>query len=223
MTSVVVFGLSVAMIILLLVIYFATTRQERKGQVAMPPPMSSPPPEEGRGMPVSSPVRVGSDIPDPRTIKVNDTIECPGVHARVYGALHLSWRGRQWTQYLLDDGPRRRSTWLAVEELQPSTASDQHAMVQVLLWTAVPTQGMVPAKSMLIMEGVEFHPVERGTAAFRAEGDTGFPERGLMDFAQYRADDGRILCFERVQGEPWTAAYANPLPPGSITIERAPI
>ena len=35
-----------------------------------------------------------------------------------------------------------------------------------------------------------------------------------MDYADYRAADGRRLSFERVQGQPWTAAYALPLPPG---------
>nr|BFE83428.1 hypothetical protein GCM10020093_060290 [Planobispora longispora] len=66
---------------------------------------------------------------------------------------------------------------------------------------------------------MEFFPGERGTAAFRSEGFTGMPERGLLDFADYRATDGRLLSFERVQGEPWASAYAQ-LPPGSIVIEK---
>jgi hypothetical protein len=90
--------------------------------------------------------------------------------------------------------------------------------LEVLLWTDVPTEGMIPARSMLIMEGVEFFPLERGTAAFRSEGSTGVPDRGLLDFADYRAGDGRLLSFERIQGASWTASYAQPLAPGSITI-----
>jgi hypothetical protein len=81
---------------------------------------------------------------------------------------------------------------------------------------------MVPAKHMLIVEGIEFHPIERATAAFRSEGMTGMPDRGLLDFADYRADDGRLLSFQRVQGGQWTSAYARPLTPGSIRVERLP-
>ncbi|MFC6895798.1 DUF4178 domain-containing protein [Nonomuraea dietziae] len=128
----------------------------------------------------------------------------------------MSWQGRQWIEYMLDDGSRR-PVWLSVEVRQGLVSTDPPHL-EVLLWTIVPTQGMIPAKSMLIMEGVEFFPIERGTAAFRSEGETGRPERGLLDFADYRAADGRLLSFERVQGERWTASYAQPLPPGSITI-----
>lgn len=64
--------------------------------------------------------------------------------------------------------------------------------------------------------------VERGTAAFRSEGNTGLPERGLLDFADYRTGDGRLLSFQRVQGGQWEASYARPLTPGSIRVDRLP-
>ncbi|MFC7592769.1 DUF4178 domain-containing protein [Nonomuraea antimicrobica] len=163
---------------------------------------------------MSVPGDVGTDYADPRTIQVGDRIEVHGSPARVLGATHVSWQGRQWTEFLLRDGSRRHQ-WLSIEVL----AGDPPHL-EVRLWTDVPTEGMVPAKSMLIMEGMEFFPVERGTAAFRSEGDTGLPERGLLDFADYSASDGRLLSFERIQGRSWTAAYAQPLPPGSITIVR---
>ena len=235
MTSMVVLGLSIALVLLLLGAFLATLRQDRRGRAGTPPPAvgtapaESPMPAPTSG-PVSAPVpapstvppnmppnvtgQVGADYTDPRTLRVGDRIEVQGSPARVLGAMHVSCQGQQWTEFLLRDGARRRQ-WLSVEV----QAGDPPHLV-VLLWTEVPTQGMVPAKHMLIMEGVEFFPVERGTAAFRSEGDTDYPDRGLLDFADYRAGDGRLLSFERVQGGSWTASYAQPLPPGSISIIR---
>ncbi|MFG1704008.1 DUF4178 domain-containing protein [Nonomuraea sp. M3C6] len=213
MTSMVVLGLSIATVLLLLGAFLATLRQDRKGRPSAPPaevaPIETPLPA-----PVSAAEHAGTDYTDPRTIRVGDRIEVHGSPARVLGAMHISWQGQQWTEYLLRDAARRLQ-WLSVEVL---AGDPPHLEVQ--LWTDVPTQGMVPAKSMLIMEGVEFFPIERGTAAFRSEGDTGNPDRGLLDFADYRAADGRLLSFERIQGRSWTASYAQPLPPGSITIVR---
>jgi hypothetical protein len=215
MTSMVVLGLSIALILLLLGAFWATLRQDRRGRTSTPPPavevaaIEAPLPA-----PVSVPGHAGTDYTDPRTIRVGDRIEVHGSPARVLGAMHISWQGQQWTEYLLRDGSRRLQ-WLSVEA---HDGDPPHLEVQ--LWTDVPTQGMVPAKSMLIMEGVEFFPIERGKAAFRSEGDTGNPDRGLLDFADYRASDGRLLSFERIQGSTWTASYARPLPPGSISIIR---
>ncbi|WP_250906419.1 DUF4178 domain-containing protein [Nonomuraea sp. NEAU-A123] len=215
MTSVVVLGLSVATVLLLLGAFLATMRQDRKGRTtAQPVEVASI--EAPLPAPVSMPGYAGSDYADPRTIKVGDRIEVHGSPARVLGAMYISWQGMQWTEFRLRDGSRRLQ-WLSVEVLQ-GTAEGEPSHLEVLVWTEVPTEGMIPAKSMLIMEGVEFFPLERGTAAFRSEGNTGYPERGLLDFADYRASDGRLLSFERVQGSRWTASYARPLPPGSISI-----
>ncbi|MFC4587419.1 DUF4178 domain-containing protein [Sphaerisporangium corydalis] len=166
---------------------------------------------------LARPVILDPDYLDPRTIKVGDVIDRQGVRSRVLGALHLSWQGDQRIEYLLSEGSSHYQ-WLSVQEREGTMGEPSH--LEVFLWTPVPTQGMVPAKSMLIMEGVEFSPIERGTAAFRSEGTTGYPERGLVDFADYRASDGRLLSFNRVQGQAWTAAYAQPLSPGSINVER---
>lgn len=215
MTALVVLGLSIATVVLLLGAFLATMRQDRKARTTAPPPevalVENPMPA-----PVVAPGHVGSDYVDPRTIKVGDRIEVHGSGSRVLGAMHVSCQGQQWTEYLLNDRSRQVK-WLSVEVRHGLAAGDPPHL-EVLLWNDVPTQGMVPAKSMLIMEGVEFFPIERGTAAFKSEGDTGHPDRGLLDFADYRAADGRLLSFVRVHGGPWTASYAQPLPPGSITI-----
>lgn len=79
---------------------------------------------------------------------------------------------------------------------------------------------MIPARTTLSVEGIDFFPVDRGTAAFRGEGVTSMPERGLLDFADYRAADGRLLSFERIQGGQWSSSYAQPVPPGAIAFER---
>ncbi|WP_327089529.1 DUF4178 domain-containing protein [Nonomuraea sp. NBC_01738] len=217
MTSWVVLGLSIATVLLLLGAFVATMRQDRKGRTSAPQAEVAPA-EPPLAAPVrTEPTHVVAGYDDPRDIRVGDRVEIHGTRMRVLGALHVSLQGKTWTELLLQDRARRTSQWLSVEVRQGLVTGDPPHL-EVLLWTEVPTQGMVPAKSMLIMEGVEFFPVERGTAAFRSEGDTGRPERGLMDFADYHAADGRLLSFERVQGTPWTASYAQPLPPGSIVI-----
>lgn len=213
MTSMVVLGLSIATVLLLLGAFLVTVRHDRKGRTSAPP-VEVAPVETPLAAPVGAPGHAGTDYTDPRTIRVGDRIEVLGSPARVLGALHISWQGHEWVEFLLRDASRRFQ-WLSVEA---HAGDPPHLEVQ--LWTDVPTQGMVPAKSTLIMEDVEFFPMERGTAAFRSEGDTGLPERGLLDFADYRASDGRLLSFERVQGRSWTASYAQPLPPGSIAITR---
>ncbi|WP_049562193.1 DUF4178 domain-containing protein [Nonomuraea sp. SBT364] len=220
MTSMVVLGLSIATVLLLLGAFLATLRQERKGRTTAPP-VEAAPVEPPLPAPVSEPAHAGADYTDPRTIKVGDKIEVYGAPARVLGAMHLSWQGKQWIEYRLRDSARRVQ-WLSVEMRQGLAAGDP-PFLEVLLWTGVPTQGMVPARSSLVMDDVEFHPLDRGTVAFRSEGDTDAPDRGLLDFADYRATDGRLLSFERLQGQSWTACYAQPLPPGSISIvSRAP-
>lgn len=208
-SALVVLGLSVATVILLLGAFLATMRQGRDRRAARPAPAQP-------AAPVPAPVATPTFI-DPRTFRVGDRIEVHGAPWRVLGALHVSWQGQQWTEYFIEDSLRRYQ-WLSVE-VRHGLASGDAPHLEVLLWTEVPTQGMVPAKSMLIMEGVEFFPIERGTAAFKAEGEaSGHPERGLLDFADYRAADGRLLSFNRVQGSQWTAAYAHPLPPGSVSL-----
>ncbi|MER6579352.1 DUF4178 domain-containing protein [Nonomuraea sp. NPDC001023] len=217
MTSMVVLGLSIATVLLLLGAFLATMRQDRRGRSSAPPsPAEVAPVETPLPAPVETPGHAGADYADPRTIQVADRIEVHGSPYRVLGAMHVSWQGRQWIEYLLRDVARRR-LWLSVE-VREGKAAGEASHLEVLLWTEVPTQGMVPAKSMLIMEGVEFFPIQRGTAAFRSEGETGNPERGLLDFADYHASDGRLLSFDRIQGHAWSASYAQPLPPGSITI-----
>ncbi|WP_329085790.1 MULTISPECIES: DUF4178 domain-containing protein [unclassified Streptosporangium] len=215
----VILGLSVATLVLLFVAFFATTRQdteagesERSGETPLPSVEAAQPPAQ------PSTGHVGIDYPDPRTIKVGDTIECRGVRSRVLGALYLSWQGSQWTEYLLDDGTRRYQ-WLSIQ-MRAGLAAGDPPHLEVLLWTPVPTEGMIPAKATLSVEGVDFFPVDRGTAAFRGEGVTSMPERGLLDFADYRAADGRLLSFERLQGKRWSASHAQSLAPGTIRIEK---
>ncbi|MEV0622860.1 DUF4178 domain-containing protein [Nonomuraea sp. NPDC050404] len=212
-TSMVVLGLSIATVLLLLGAFWATLRQDRKGRDSAPPAEVAAI-EPPLAAPVSVHAHAGADYTDPRTIRVGDRIEVHGSPARVLGAMHISWQGQQWVEYLLRDA-NRRLQWLSVE-----VRAGEPPHLEVQLWTDVPTEGMVPAKSMLIMEGMEFFPIDRGTVAFRSEGDTGNPDRGLLDFADYRAADGRLLSFERIQGRSWTASYAQPLPPGSIAIVR---
>ncbi|WP_030451834.1 DUF4178 domain-containing protein [Herbidospora cretacea] len=200
MTTAVVLGLCLAAVVVVLFAYFATARREGRGRARA-------------AVEVETDLFDEYDYFDPRTLQVGDTATVEGTRYKAIGALHLMRQGDEWTEHLLDDGSRRVH-WLSVQELPEG--------LEVMLWTPVQAQGMVPAKSMLIMEGVEFFPGDRGTVAYRAEGMTGLPERGLLDFADYRAHDGRLLSFQRVQGGQWVASYASPLTPGSIQVDRKP-
>lgn len=215
MATAVVLVLSLATLVVVVGAFIASSRQKNRS----PAPIKAPA-QHGHDGDAGS---VSADDPgyfDPRTIRVGDTAYVQAARLQVLGALHLGRQGEQWTEYLLDDGTRRYQ-WLSVKE-RPGPAGGGAAHLEVVLLTEVPTQGMVPAKHMLIMEGIEFYPVDRGTAAFRSEGITGFPDRGLLDFAEYRASDSRQLSFRRFQGGKWTSCYAHPLPPGSISVERRP-
>ncbi|WP_432926108.1 DUF4178 domain-containing protein [Microbispora sp. CA-135349] len=209
---VIVLGLATVVVVLGAIVRSAAARRTRARE-----PVRTPPAAPGR-LPLSAPV-ADADFFDPRTIRVGDTVYVDAARYRAVGALHCTMQGEKWTEYLLDEGARRHN-WLSIEERPGTQGESLH--LEVLLWTDVPTQGMVPARHMLIVDGVEFAPIERGTAAFRSEGNTGLPERGLLDFADYRAGDGRLLSFQRVQGGQWEAAYARPLTPGSVRVDRMP-
>ncbi|MFC0865781.1 DUF4178 domain-containing protein [Sphaerimonospora cavernae] len=196
--------------------FVASSRQKNRAPAPIPVPPSPDDTERGDGGGSAN----EPDYFDPRTIRVGDTVYVQAARLRVLGALHLGLQGDQWTEYLLDDGTRR-AQWLSVKE-RPGPAEGVPGHLEVMLWTEVPTQGMVPAKHMLILEGVEFYPFDRGTASFRSEGTTGFPDRGLLDFADYRAADGRHLSFQRFQGGRWVSSHAHPLPPGSISVAGLP-
>ncbi|MBE3011430.1 DUF4178 domain-containing protein [Microbispora sp. NEAU-D428] len=211
MTTAIVIVLGLATVVVVLGA-FATARRTRAREPVRTPPAA--PGESPPRDPAADP-----DFFDPRTIRVGDTVYVEAARYRAVGALHCTMQGEKWTEYLLDEGARRYN-WLSVEERPGKEGEPLH--LEVLLWTDVPTQGMVPARHMLIVDGLEFYPIERGTAAFRSEGTTGLPERGLLDFADYRAGDGRLLSFQRVQGGQWEASYARPLTPGSIRVDRLP-
>src|SRR5690606_41692235 len=94
----------------------------------------------------------GVDYPDPRPRRVGDKSDGLGSPVRVLGALRVSWQGQQWVEYRLRDSARRIQ-WLTVE-MRQGQGPDQPPHLEVLLWTDVPTQGMIPARSSLIMDDV---------------------------------------------------------------------
>ncbi|WP_433416172.1 DUF4178 domain-containing protein [Microtetraspora malaysiensis] len=211
MTAAVVLSLSVATLVVVLGAVLAAVRS---GRSRAPSAEAA---KQGAAKQGAAKPDAGPEYFDPRTIKVGDTVHCAGVRFHTVGALQLARQGERRTEYLLDDG-NRHYQWLSVEELREQGAGEA-GHLEVLLWTTVPTEGMVPAKSTLTMDGAEFSPVRRGTVAFRAEGTTGMPDRGLLDYVLYHGNDGRLLAFRRPQGGGWAASYAHPLPPGSIRVE----
>ncbi|RJL33440.1 DUF4178 domain-containing protein [Bailinhaonella thermotolerans] len=195
--SLVVIALSSATFLVVTVAWLTVRAQDRDP----PPHEAAPPPPEPEPVPRG---------PDPRGIGIGDVIDCQGARWFVIGVLHMEDGDQRWREFLLDDGAGHY-TWLTVEQ--------RGGGLEVVLWMDAPSQGMIPPQRTVLIDGVEYVPVERGTAAFRSEGSTGHADSGWIDYADYRSPEGRYLSFERVRGRtPWTASYGRPLPPGSIAI-----
>ncbi|WP_460861850.1 DUF4178 domain-containing protein [Nocardiopsis coralliicola] len=163
---------------------------------------------------------VGASGGDPLALRVGDMVEFGAERGWVRGTLRLSEGGSDWAEHFihLDDrygtadevpggsGPRR---WLSVEA-DPD--------VQMALWTGRPEADLAPGPRTLDFEGRTYRLSERGTAAYRSEGTTGLRAQGGMDYADYEADDGALLAFERFDHGRWEAATGAPVHAGDVLI-----
>ena len=125
-----------------------------------------------------------------RGIRVGDVIGLDGAMWTVEGTLRLYEDGFVWREHLLSEGGRR--LWLSVEE-------DEDGL-SVIRWDRTDPGGLTPDGQSVTLEGVEYELEERGTAAYTAEGATGTPASGSMEYADYRGA-GRVLGFERYTRE----------------------
>jgi Domain of unknown function (DUF4178) len=114
----------------------------------------------------------------------------------VRGTLVLTEKERSWRELYLDDraGDQR---WLAVEG------------PRITLWSEPGEVGGLPVETgadrlpdlpTLHVDGVTYARQVSGTATFRVEGSTPFAETGWLEYADYRADDGRYLALELFDG-----------------------
>jgi len=106
----------------------------------------------------------------------------------VRGEIRFDEDGYVWTEYHLDAGADVR-TWLSVD-LSDGT--------DVGFWNAVEAPGdLAPSGGAVTFEGRTYKKVESGSASFTSTGTTGLPATGRAEYADYKAEGGRLLAFER--------------------------
>ena len=153
---------------------------------------------------------VGEVAGDPRALKAGDMVEYLGVRYFVRGSLRLREGGFRWDEHLLEaDTTAGRKVWVSVEE-DPD--------LEVVLWNEVDVGDLVPDRSTITFDGVEYRRDEHGSAEYRSEGTTGLGDSGQVEYADYEASGGRYLSFERFGGGPWEAGVGERVPRGTMTI-----
>lgn len=152
---------------------------------------------------------------DPRGLRAGDLVEYLGERYFVRGSLRLRQGGYTWSEHFLDtvseDGGGRR--WISVEE-DPD--------LEVTLWEPYRAAELSPGARSLTVEGVTYQRTEHGTADYRAEGTTGVPPTGRVEYADFEGPGSRGLAFERFLGADgsgtWEASLGERVPNGTLVI-----
>ena len=106
----------------------------------------------------------------------------------VRGEITFNEDGYVWTEYHLDAGSDVR-TWLSVD-LSDGT--------DIGFWNAIDAPGdLAPGGGSVTHDGRTYKKVESGKATFTSVGTTGLPAVGKAEYADYKAEGGRLLSFER--------------------------
>ena len=127
------------------------------------------------------------DVYDPHGIGVGDVVTYAGIDHVVRGTIVLQEGGMTWREHLLDGSTGRR--WLTVE--------DDEGELEMTLSMRREGTGLVPDGEVVLDERVH-HQIERGRATYTAEGTTGTPESGAVDYADYATRDRTgLIAFER--------------------------
>jgi hypothetical protein len=131
----------------------------------------------------------------------------------VRGEIRFDEDGYVWTEYHLDAG-RDVRTWLSVD-LSDGT--------DVAFWQAVDAPGdLAPGAGTVTHEGRTYRKVESGKARFTSTGTTGVPASGKAEYADYKAEGGRLLSFERWSGEgSWEVSTGTTVPAHLLEIYPA--
>lgn len=150
---------------------------------------------------------------DPARIRAGDVLDYLGERLLVRGTVRIGDPGAR-AEHLLDTSTRRR--WLAV----PAAGAGE-----LVLWRAE-DEAVRPSDRTLTVRGVEYVRVRHGAARYSAEGGTGLPSSGRVEFADYHAVDAGQAHPERLglasfDGGPWTAALGEIVPPGTLTLYPA--
>lgn len=147
-------------------------------------------------------------------LAVGAVVTIDGSDHVVRGTLRFEQDGYTWAEHLLDDVHHRR--WLSVEDDEG---------LKLALWDGVPQADVTtggPGDREIVVGGTAYRLEERGEAGFTAEGTTGTAPSGRAEYADYRADGGRLAAFERFGGGGWEAAVGRTVSPGELTVYAAP-
>ena len=141
-------------------------------------------------------------------LKVGDMISYHHRDWWVRGTLRFDESGFSWTEHLISDFETQQ--WLSVEEDEG---------IEVALWERI-RPGEVTGDAgdtTVTYDGEVFTLVERGEAAFTAEGTTGTSESGTARYVDYESANGRLFGFEQL-GSEWEASVGRRVLPAALDI-----
>ena len=149
------------------------------------------------------------DVYDPHAIGVGDVITYAGVDHVVRGTIVLEEGGMTWREHLLDGSTGRR--WLTVE--------DDEGDLEMTLWMRREGTNLTPDGDVILDDRVH-RQIERGRATYTAEGTTGTPPSGTMEYADYAtADKTGQLAFERwAPTQSWEVSTGRSVSRGELTV-----
>ncbi|MGH3752774.1 MAG: DUF4178 domain-containing protein [Pseudonocardiaceae bacterium] len=149
------------------------------------------------------------DIYDPHKIGVGDVITYAGIDHVVRGTIVLHEGGTTWREHLLDGSTGRR--WLTVE--------DDEGELEMTLWMRREGTGLSPDGAVTLDDRVH-RQIERGRASYTAEGTTGTPPSGSVDYADYATSDGTgMIAFERwAPTQSWEVSTGRSVTRGELTV-----
>jgi hypothetical protein len=149
------------------------------------------------------------DVYDPHKIGVGDIITYAGIDHVVRGTIVLSEGGMTWREHLLDGSTGRR--WLTVE--------DDEGELEMTLWMRREGTGLTPDGDVILDDKVH-RRIERGRATYTAEGTTGTPPSGTVDYADYKTADGTgMIAFERwAATQSWEVSTGRSISRGELTV-----
>lgn len=146
---------------------------------------------------------------DPHTIVVGDVVTYAGVDHVVRGTISLTEGGVTWREHLLDGSTGRR--WLTVE--------DDEGDLEMTLWMRREGTNLTPDGDVVLDDRVH-RQIERGRAQYTAEGTTGTPPSGVVDYADYAtADKTGLIAFERwAETQSWEVSTGRAVTLGELTV-----
>jgi hypothetical protein len=155
------------------------------------------------------PLKDDPGLYDPHAIVVGDVITYAAVDHVVRGTITLSEGGMTWKEHLLDGSTGRR--WLTVE--------DDEGDLELTLWMRREGTNLEPGGDVVLDDRVH-RMVERGRADYTAEGTTGTPASGTVEYADYAtADKTGLIAFERwAPTQSWEVSTGRAVTVGELTV-----